>query len=612
MKGLEGSKLGRYELRFRVAQGGMSEVYLGYDRRVKRYVAVKVLYGSDEPFVRRFEREARAVGTLAHDHILPLFDFGEQRPWYYLIMPFVEGGTLRDYLYKREVLTLEEAGSFLEQIASALQHAHDHGVVHRDVKPSNILLRLDGHAYLVDFGLAKAKLEAEFQTHSGAMVGTPEYMAPEQSDGRNDSRSDIYSLGIILYQMLTGKVPFMADSPVGVTLKHIQTPPIPPSQLNSEIPGAIEEVMLKALAKAPEDRFQEAQAFAQAYKIALIQKITRDLGEERSLCAITGDFVVQHVQQTSQQTNSSIAAIEQITTKLNIPSTKLQLFPLERDKLSFISYTAGILKKKRSRFRPLHILVLLFLIFLCVSLSFAHIWQVPIVHKHVVRRPNLIQTALIQATKTEKALIKIQDTLAAQARIQAVTEITSAIGAGKILYYNDMLQKSAGWINDGNQCYFTPQGYHVHTGLAHAVAWCYSNQQSFANAVMSVQVQMHYGDFCGLVFRLNPYYRSFYVLELNSYGEYRLQRALGNDPARWLTLIDWTNSSAIHQGYGQSNTMLIIAAKDHFRIYINRQLAISTFTDQTYTAGLIGLLVGGDSIYGTEAVFKQLVIFQKE
>ena len=344
MKGLEGSKLGRYELRFRVAQGGMSEVYLGYDRRVKRYVAVKVLYGSDEPFVRRFEREARAVGTLSHDHILPLFDFGEQRPWYYLVMPFVEGGTLRDYLHKRERLTLEEAGSFLEQIASALQHAHDHGVVHRDVKPSNILLRLDGHAYLVDFGLAKAKIEAEFQTHSGAMVGTPEYMAPEQSDGRNDSRSDIYSLGIILYQMLTGKVPFMADSPVGVTLKHIQTPPTPPCQLNSEIPSAIEEVMLKALAKTPEDRFQEARAFASAYKIALLHKHPHDPGEDVLTYALTGESKTQHVRQTRQQTDNTIAAIEQITTQLSIPSTKPQLFPLERDQSSFISYTAEMSK----------------------------------------------------------------------------------------------------------------------------------------------------------------------------------------------------------------------------------------------------------------------------
>ena len=153
MNGLEGTRFGRYELRRLIAQGGMSEVFLGYDRRVRRPVAVKVLNGNDEPFVRRFKREALAVGALSHDHILPLYDFGVQRPWYYLVMPFVEGGTLRDYLCERERLTLDEAGSFLEQIASALQYAHNHGVIHCDVKPSNILLRLDGHAYLADFGL---------------------------------------------------------------------------------------------------------------------------------------------------------------------------------------------------------------------------------------------------------------------------------------------------------------------------------------------------------------------------------------------------------------------------------------------------------------------------
>src|SRR2546423_2808148 len=204
MKGIEGLTLGRYELRRRVAQGGMAEVYLGYDRRVRRRVAIKVLYGRDESFVRRFEREALAVGTLSHDHILPLYDFGEQRPWYYLVMPYIEGGTLREYLLQRKRLTLEEAASFIDQVGSALQYAHGHGVVHRDVKPSNILLRPDGYAYLVDFGLAKAMMGAESLTTDGAMVGTPEYMAPEQSNGLNDYRSDIYSLGVILYQMLTG------------------------------------------------------------------------------------------------------------------------------------------------------------------------------------------------------------------------------------------------------------------------------------------------------------------------------------------------------------------------------------------------------------------------
>src|SRR5579883_2923739 len=174
MKGIEGLTLGRYELKRLIAHGGMAEVYLAYDRRVRRQVAIKVLYGRDESFVRRFEREARAVGALSHAHILPLYDFGEQRPWYYLVMPYVEGGTLRDYLLRRTSLSLEEAGSFLEQIAEALQYAHDHGVIHRDVKPSNILLRPDGHAYLVDFGLAKAKQEAEALTHIGTMIGTPE------------------------------------------------------------------------------------------------------------------------------------------------------------------------------------------------------------------------------------------------------------------------------------------------------------------------------------------------------------------------------------------------------------------------------------------------------
>src|SRR5450432_598729 len=269
--GIEGSTLGRYELRRRIARGGMAEVYLGYDRRVRRRVAIKVLYGSDEPFVRRFEREAEAVGTLSNDHILPLYDFGEQRPWYYLVMPYVEGGTLRDYLLQRTSLTLEEAGSFLEQIAEALQYAHDHGVVHRDVKPSNILLRPDGHAYLGDFGLAKAKMGADAVTHAGTMVGTPEYMAPEQSNGIHDYRSDIYSLGIILYQMLTGRVPFTGDSPVAISLKHIQASPTPPSELNSTIPQAIEDVILKALAKDPNERYQQAEILAYAYWEALKQ-----------------------------------------------------------------------------------------------------------------------------------------------------------------------------------------------------------------------------------------------------------------------------------------------------------------------------------------------------
>src|SRR5215469_7866931 len=276
MKGIEGLTLGRYELRRRIAQGGMAEVYLAYDRRVRRQVAIKVLYGRDEAFVRRFEREALAVGTLSHNHILPLYDFGEQSPWYYLVMPYVDGCTLRDYLFRQKQLSLEETASFLSQIASALQYAHDHGVVHRDVKPSNILLRQDGYAYLVDFGLAKAMQGAEALTSAGAMVGTPEYMAPEQSNGESNYRSDIYSLGIILYQMLTGQLPFLAESPVAVSLKHIQSTPLCPRTLNSSIPQSIEDVILKAMAKAPANRYQAAKDLSAAFWKALQQEMLKE------------------------------------------------------------------------------------------------------------------------------------------------------------------------------------------------------------------------------------------------------------------------------------------------------------------------------------------------
>lgn len=606
MKGLEGSKLGRYELRFRVAQGGMSEVYLGYDRRVRRYVAVKVLYGSDEPFVRRFEREALAVGALSHEHILPLYDFGEQRPWYYLIMPFIEGGTLRDYLQKRERLTIEEAGSFLEQIASALQNAHDHDVVHRDVKPSNILLRPDGHAYLADFGLARAKLEARFQTRSGAMIGTPEYMAPEQSNGHNDHRSDIYSLGIVLYQMLTGQVPFTADSPVAVTLKHIQSTPVRPRQLNESIPLSIEDIMLKALAKAPEERYQEAEAFALDYKNALWLTQENEAEDELLLLTTTGERKANSNQ--SRYKEITRETIAQITTQLDLPLANSQLFPLQGDAPSLA--TSYRRRHEKKGIVPYKIALLSLLTILSIGVTFSF----PQRRDQSVKQqsPKPVHRVMTHKWITETVIVQSQATLAAQARIQATTGITPAIDAGKVLYYSPMTVKGGGWINDGKQCYFTPQGYHVSTGKAYAVAWCYTSQQSFTNAIFTAQARLIHGGFCGLIFRLNPSSKAFYVLEVNSQGEYRLQRAIGNDPAYWLTLIDWTYSAAIQQGYLQINTFLVLATGSYFRFYINQQLIVSTFSDSTYKSGYFGLLVGGDTAHGTEASFLHAGVFQHQ
>ena len=620
MKGIEGLTLGRYELRRRVAQGGMAEVYLGYDRRVRRRVAIKVLYGRDESFVRRFEREALAVGTLSHDHILPLYDFGEQRPWYYLVMPFVEGGTLREYLLKRKRLTLEEAASFIDQVASALQYAHDHGVVHRDVKPSNILLRPDGYAYLVDFGLAKAMLGAESLTTDGAMVGTPEYMAPEQSNGLNDYRSDIYSLGVILYQMLTGRVPFMAETPVAISLKHIQIEPIPPRELNSEIPEGVEEVILKAMAKDPNERYQEAQALSVAYQQAL--------QGEQTCSNVNGSATTPTLEVESNFTGENVQknAASSATTKV-LPGMEQELvqrhptpllFPLlEKSQPDPASNGAILHKRHRPGVVALSCLLALILV---VTLGLA--WKTQTANGgNLKQRTQSLSTQQEETnlTATAQAQLQVQATVAAQSRVQATAGITSSIGAGKVLYGDTLTNPDAdlstgttgGWVDDGLQCSFKSDGYHVQTYSAHTAAWCYSNQQQFSDVVITAQAQLLRGDIYGLVFRLSPVRREFYVLELNSLGEYRFVRASGNDPLQWLTLIDWTHSNAILSGYGQINTFLIVAKGSQFRFYINQQLIVTNFSDSLYSSGLIGFLVGGDSAGGSEAVFRNVWVFQK-
>jgi len=424
-------------------------------------------------------------------------------------MPYIEGGTLRDYLLRRERLTLEEAGSFLNQIASALQYAHDHGVVHRDVKPSNILLRLDGHAYLVDFGLAKAKMEAESLTHAGAMVGTPEYMAPEQSNGLHDYRSDIYSLGVVLYQMLTGRVPFTAESPMAISLKHIQVQP-PPRQLNPDIPQSIEDVILKALEKDPNERYQEARILSAAYKKALQQEHASKLSDDE-----LPDMDVEEAHLDTPSKLSRDTHILSTQELLNIDE-KVPLFPLKQAPSPLPSFAD--VHWRKTHLRPA--LMALFCLFLLSVLIFVGIGRQtiavkPLKQKHILQTstPRHITTSIVTSTVDNQA------TLAAQARVQATAGITGSLGVGNILYSDDMTVRGGGWIDDGFQCFFSPQGYHVYassTQTQHTVAWCYSNQRVFSDVIITAQAQLLRGDIYGIVFRLRPDSKAFYVLEISS------------------------------------------------------------------------------------------------
>ncbi len=261
MSGLAGTSLGRYYLKERLGRGGMSEVYLAWDEHMQREVALKVVSSTHIDYIERFHREAEAISHLHHAHILPALDYGEQEPWHYLVMPYIEHGTLRDLLINGP-LTLEETGALLEQIAEALQFAHNQGIIHRDIKPSNILMRDDHYVYLADFGLAKTLEGGSTVTQTGNLLGTPEYMAPELADGPATTSSDLYALGILLYQMVTGQLPFSGETPVAVYWKQLQDMPTRPSHINPDVPPAIEQVIMKALDKKPQRRYQSAKELA--------------------------------------------------------------------------------------------------------------------------------------------------------------------------------------------------------------------------------------------------------------------------------------------------------------------------------------------------------------
>ncbi len=270
MEELEGTIVGHYLLKRRLARGGMSQVYLACDQRSEQEVAIKIVERENSEYAFRFQREIKALSSLSHEHILPTLDYGEQGPWLYMVMPYIEHGTLRDLIHTKGRLTPEEAGKILVQVCAALQFAHDHGIIHRDIKPSNILLQDGEHAYLSDFGLVKEVDDGSDLTQTGCLIGTPEYMAPELAEQSAGQSSDIYALGIVLYQMLTGKTPFRGPTPLAVYWKHIQEQPLRPSLLEPGIPDTVEQVVLCALEKDPQRRFKSSQALARACAQALL------------------------------------------------------------------------------------------------------------------------------------------------------------------------------------------------------------------------------------------------------------------------------------------------------------------------------------------------------
>ena len=285
---------GRYEVGRLLGAGGMAEVYEGHDQLLARRVAIKILlaqYAHDPAFLERFRREAQAAASLSHPNIVSVFDTGSDGDTWFIVMELVAGNTLRDLIHLHGPVHPARAAEICSEVAGALAVAHARGLVHRDVKPGNVMLTTEGKVKVMDFGIARATAVPSI-TQTSAVVGTAQYIAPEQAQGMEaDARSDLYSLGCCLYEMVTGQVPFSGPTPVAIAYRHIQEDPMPPRAVNPSVPGSLERVCLKAMAKRREDRYQTAA------------ELQRDLERVR-----VGEPVTAAMPRPSQQTTQAMGA----------------------------------------------------------------------------------------------------------------------------------------------------------------------------------------------------------------------------------------------------------------------------------------------------------------
>jgi len=294
MDALVGKSLGQFRIVERIGAGGMATVFKAYQPVLDRYVAVKVLpdyHARDPIFKERFLREARSVARLDNPNIVQIYLFGEEEDITYIVMQYVDGGTLKEKLKQSGALSTAEALKYVIQAAEGLGAAHEQGIIHRDVKPANMLLRKDGHLLLSDFGIVKILEGTTNLTRVGTGIGTPQYMSPEQGTGQPvDASSDIYSLGIVFFHCLTGRVPFNADSPLTITVKHLNEP-LPVAFLrHANVPQSIEQVILKMTAKIPADRYQTTtEVISELVRVAAAARIQLPWNMSGSLLATSAD-----------------------------------------------------------------------------------------------------------------------------------------------------------------------------------------------------------------------------------------------------------------------------------------------------------------------------------
>jgi serine/threonine protein kinase len=658
---LEGKILDGYELRRLVGKGGMANVYEAQDRQVQRKVAVKVFKREDEGMLRRFIREARLMGSLRHEHLVPIIDTGQCQldgdTRYYIVMPLMDGGTLRARI-RRSPLSLPEASRIIQGIASALDYIHSQGIIHRDIKASNVLLSADGECYLTDFGIARITNDATQLTSTGDVLGTVDYVAPElfEPDRRADARSDLYSLGVLLYEMVTGRLPFTAESQLVVVSMHMNKRPPAPRSLAPHISSQVERVINKALEKRPEQRYTSATELAEAFCRAVDANNKKGRvdgtgtlkigqGEGVSPVALTDKVILSPalpVATVDAMPRSSPLANGTEGYQFKSPQNSLHSTLAQSEPPQAPLPTAPTRANPRPPKRRLWFVVLLALIalvLLVVSIvsmmnpyakgrrsavngvsqnsTTARVQaatNIPKATPNLTATAQAVQYATATAHAQQTATVIAGITVTAEAKASATAGVIQTATSGKPVYQdaltnaNNANTLAANWDQD-NKCVFASDGYHVKEGTD----WhgCRESAFGYQNAAITANVRILSGLTGGLFFRISTDMfgeYSGYVFEMNNAGMYRTALFSQRITATITPLKKWMFSPALRQGSTATNTLQVIAQGTTLSFYANGAFLVQ-LTDSTYSSGVIAFYATTNGKTPADVVYSNLKLY---
>jgi serine/threonine protein kinase len=607
MAGLEGRVLDHYELRQLTGKGGMADVYLGYDPRFEREVAVKIFQRDDEDLLRRFIREARLMASLHHPHLMPVYDTGkilmDGFAHYYIVMPYMEGGTLRQRIH-RAPLALKAASTYLQELADALDYIHARGIVHRDIKSSNVLLDGEGRCYLADFGIARTS-EATVATQTGGLLGTVDYMAPElfESDGyQADARSDLYSLGVLLFEMVTGTVPFTSENRFAVISMHLSQPPPSPRVFIPALSPQVEHVMLQALEKRPELRYASAGELADAFRLAVAGRLKEtavtERGSSKVLVLPSVPFAYDEQTYAHSQETRTASPYGRYPPQPEVPSSRSP--------------------SSRSRGRIITVLALIALLAVLGPMIYVLLNGQYRANTSSSNTGTAGQTAPpnLTATAQANAMATVQVQASATAGVLQTATTGAAVYQDALTTPGNSATQNGQWDQNLN-CAFQQDGYHVTTiqGLfPKAVTDCRENSTQYTNATISVDMTILSGQSGGLLFYINPHLVGYagYFFEADTQGNYQISRSQDFSTGLNNVVIQGqTHSTALKTGTGVKNTLQVIARNGTLLFYINGTF-VSQQQDSTFTAGYVGFgATAAQTGQSANVVYTNVAIYQQ-